>query len=653
MKKITYAITVFILLTVFLVNGEMFKLYGESVEAIYDSIVIAMEDNVDNKDVTNEVIEIGKKYEVSVFVVDNVMKSEKKLEKTFHIDNNTWESISKENKISKGEYKSFFGGNYDIKVKGIDEISYISPVKEYYVLGENENISKFRDEISSIYNVKDFYEGIMFFDIDTYIIAIWIISGILIVLLNGISIVFGKKENTLKCVYGESKLNVIFKNTVKDILFLIMASFFAIFIMSNFTYTFYNIKLNIICMVVIFICLIFQNIFMSFGEIKKIFLNIKVSKKMYILTYSLKIMSGIFVTVVISMCIIMILKGTSEFEKKEYYEHYKDYYYVNIGFEYNEEDYNSIYECDAKQELIREVFDRKFYSEYDVSFMIDMWQDGNSIYANKNVLWYLKEKIKEINNKELDKEIYFIVPVGTTDVIIENMKDNMKFYEGLNYKYTYEIIYYKENINILAFDETIDSGSVFKDNPFILLNNMDKDKVTYDIQTDTVRSLYQNETMYKINKESFNEFIKEYGITESQCTFTNVWESYEYEWYVIKQSFTFFSMLAILFYIIEMIIINYIIKMEYDINASELAIKKVMGYSIWEKNKKLLIISIGSSVLALLGAVGVAYIMDISGIIYIILGGSILLISEVILIVRNIRKIEKGSIQKILKGGAL
>ena len=98
-------------------------------------------------------------------------------------------------------------------------------------------------------------------------------------------------------------------------------------------------------------------------------------------------------------------------------------------------------------------------------------------------------------------------------------------------------------------------------------------------------------------------------------------------------------------------IIASIIKLEYEVNAIELSIKKVLGHSIWQKNKKIISITLFSTVISVGIATISAQLFKWGSYHYLLIGGLVIIVSELLTITLFIRKIERTKIQKILKGG--
>ena len=114
------------------------------------------------------------------------------------------------------------------------------------------------------------------------------------------------------------------------------------------------------------------------------------------------------------------------------------------------------------------------------------------------------------------------------------------------------------------------------------------------------------------------------------------------------------GLLAIVFFVMEAVLIQTVVRLEYSIRAKELAVKKILGYSILEKNKKILLTTLLVIAVGFLGAVAACIALHITVAIgFLLLGGLLLSLLEVCVVVHNIVRTEKTEVVKILKGDSL
>lgn len=105
--------------------------------------------------------------------------------------------------------------------------------------------------------------------------------------------------------------------------------------------------------------------------------------------------------------------------------------------------------------------------------------------------------------------------------------------------------------------------------------------------------------------------------------------------------------------IMEFIIIKTMLRYESMINSIELAVKTVVGYSVFMKYRKMFITTFVSLGISAIGSMIVAMVLNMPSSIYMIIGYSVIGVMDVIMMLYYIRVIEKGNIQKALKGSVL
>src|SRR5690625_3011671 len=164
---------------------------------------------------------------------------------------------------------------------------------------------------------------------------------------------------------------------------------------------------------------------------------------------------------------------------------------------------------------------------------------------------------------------------------------------------------------------------------------------------------YAHDIMYLISDDEYQSFITKHNLIDEIHIKTNVYDLYTYNWSIIKRGIIISSVLLSLVLILELIIINLILRLEYEINSIELSIKKVLGYSTWEKNKRIIFITLSATVMSIMLSLIVHYIFAVSQASYLLYCCVIILIIYLIFIFFSIAKIEKSKIQNILKGGTL
>lgn len=654
MRRISYVLSIFIIFVVFIINGEGNQLYLLEAETQFTNITFKTDEDTNNIELRNNIVKLADAFDIRVFFVKEDRNDGEKNIKTFYTDKEAKKILNEEYDIKEGKYLSMTEGTLEIKYSSFDNIPADEIVGKYYFVGDEEDIIALYEKISEVYDADTPMEGYKAFESKSYTMTVWAVAGIIIFTLQLSAVLMNKKEYMLKVTFGESKAAIILKAIMQDYIFFIPVFFITYRLASEYTYAEFNGNITIICLSLILLVSTILDITLPFGDYKKVFSNITVSENMLYLGYTLKLVSSILVTVVISICIVFVSEGIKENRNREFFERYKDYYYTDFNYL----DYYGTREFGSKSKNVREDFYRRYFNTFDAT-MLSWWDTGSEsgeewqfVYANKNILWHLKDNIEELNNREFKKEIYFIVPKGATDDAIECMKADVEDTEGENFEYEYEIIYYdSDNINLLVLEQNSISGATTLKRPYIIYNNTDASKATHDVGNG--KYLKSDCIMYKLNKEEADAFIKEYELENHIHRITNVWEKYSGNYEKVKQTAVLSIIIAVLFVILESFVVNNVLKLEYTANAIELSVKKVLGYGVFEKNKKIILTTAITSGICIILAAIVANEFKISSPLYVITGGMIMAVIEFFMIIMKIKAMEKNSVQKILKGGAL
>ena len=105
--------------------------------------------------------------------------------------------------------------------------------------------------------------------------------------------------------------------------------------------------------------------------------------------------------------------------------------------------------------------------------------------------------------------------------------------------------------------------------------------------------------------------------------------------------------------LIETIFVAVIVRMEYSVNAKEIAIKKILGYSIFQKNKQILSVTLIVYIAVIFMAAIINCFFELSDIRFVAIGCALQLCIEILVIFFLVIKTDKVKIIKILKGDSL
>ena len=645
-----------------LIVGESHIFYLDNFYTKYDNTTLYLQINTTNEEMIKDIIDSSICNEVEVFTYRKSQLGISNTEYNIYGTSGVEKYINENSNIFEGKYTSLFLGNINFKFNDIRNVSEINNLHNYYVIGNKKQIHQFKMDLINKYAGNHPKAGYLDKESRNNIIAIWLLIISIILLLSFYDVISQKKENVIKASLGERISNMVWRNILLDSLVLIGSFIVILSILSRYTYVFFYFNISIISFIVL-LCvnaLLYFNL--SFYDIKEVFSNGQSSKKLLSLNYGLKLVTTILTIFIISSNIAFIFQSYNLYSQKKFFEEHSDYYYIKFTYIPSQNSDGSMDNVFEQSASAQSTFYREFFDEFKVMAVKDIsdFLEVKAISANKNALDYLSSEIDELNNYNFDKDFYFILPEKMKDdfEILEQLKLEIEINQGDNFTYDYDVIYYNDNIDIIGINEDNLYGSDLVNNPAIVYNNMLPDKVKGKEENQVARRLDNlSDTMYKLSSdrdfEKFNKFILEHNLKDENIHKTNVLEKYKNMWTVAKRILYINLVFSVLVLLLEFIIINSIIRLEYKINAIELSIKKVIGYSIFEKNKKIIMITLITTLLSILISIIFAIIMKIQEAYYLAFGGIIILILESFVIIFYIHRIENSKILKILKGGNL
>lgn len=657
MKKIKYIISFCIMFIGLLIIGESHIFYLDNFYSQYAYTTLYLQDNTTSAEMITDITNSATSNDVEVFTFVQSNPSSSLTEYDIYGTSGVEKYINENSNIFEGKYTSLLLGSINFRFNNIDNIPNIKSQNEYYVIGSKDNVHQFKMKLIDKYAGNHPRPGYPDKESKNNTIAIWVLISCIILLFSVYDVISHKKENLIRMTMGERISKIILGNILLDSFAFITSFTLIFFILSKYTYIFFNFKISIISFVILLCINGLLYLSLYFSKVKEAFSNGENSKKLLSLNYGLKLVTTIITIFIISSNIAFIFQSYSFYKQRTFFEDYSDYYHVKFMYKTTENSDGSLNSMWEESQAVQETFYKEFFKEFNAISVKDLSSANmGAISANRNAFDYLSSKIDELNSLNLDKDFYFILPDGMENdlEIIDELKISIPFNNDVNSVYDYDVIYYHDNIDIVGIDEDYVYGSHLVKNPAIIYNNMSEDQVK-NLKFNSLDEIY--DLMYKISSEDqldkFNKFIAEHNLEGQFIQKINVLEKYENMWIVAKRVLYINLVFSVLVLLLEIIIINSIIILEYKVNAIELSIKKVLGYSILQKNRKIIMMTVITTISSMLIAIIVNIIVKTQIGHYLALGGLIILILEVSVITFNINRIEKSNIQKILKGGNL
>lgn len=661
MKKIKFLIGSILILIGFALVGELHHFYLDNFMNGITSTTLYLQNNISEKEMKEDILRSAENNNVAFFVLQTEVKST--FEKEFYIYQSKDEIhkyLNTECDIEEKNYKSIFSGILKFHYDNYENISDTLLLENYtyYMVGKNENIQNFKMELIDKYAGNHPRYNTKSTETRNTVVIIWLSIYMLLFIFTCYDQLFQQKEVYIRAAFGEHVYLLVLKNILFD-----MGSYLCIFLLSycflkQFTMAEFCKKISFSA----FGIFVFLNSLLYF---RWIFLDIKdvlkknaFSTKLLYVTYIVKCFTIVFTILIIAANITVILESLEYAKQRDFFEKHKEYFYTNL--EYKEimgenglpvENYELVMKESSK---MRETFYQKYFDQFHPIILAYFGEieSHDMILANRNAADYLFEAIPELKDKVSGEGYYYIVPEeikNLTDVC--NMIDfNMENYEDKKVLKDKKIISYSGYKKVLNIDELSLYGSKYCINPIIILNTI-KPAYNPDVIEPYIFKLnFEHDILYKIDEKIFEQFVEEYGLENHFHAITNVFEKYEYNWLILKRILYINLVFSLLILLLELIIIKTIINLEFKVNAMNLSIKKVLGYSYLQRYKQIILISTVGNLICMITGVIIGLYVGTNSILSIVSSGIIIYILDMSVIRFAIEKNEKANISNILKG---
>ena len=659
MKKIKI-IVIYLLITIgFMFSGELFILYLDGFqESYYQSgfDFVNREADIEEEEVIQDFLNAGKAYDVDFFFLDSKIISAYAKEITIFGTPNALKTLQAKG-ILEGKHNSLFMGETQVRYEDFSNIKTIEKFKDSYYIGDQSQLEAMRLFKASLV---DKYSGglpkLFSSDKETWLnlFSVWFIIFGLILLLTIYEIISLKKEIMVRITLGEDVRAVFGKNALADIAILASALLSVPFLLSSLSNS--NVLFKIQTLAPAFMVFMIANTLINAAILRINFKKDIVTRRsgggLLAANYILKTMTTILTLIILSSNFAILAQGYLMHKQGDFFSAHKDYSYYKLNYRVNNHLGKTISDTETMNQEFYKRF-QKFSLQYN-----DLTANYSSPYPviliNRNSF----KEISRLNNalveaiQSADEDYYILIPPGISEDSLEYTIANHIFttFLGRNIDSSIKTKLYDDDISLVGVHNMEKYVSQPMENPIILFNNTiqqidesQADKAMY----------YAYSTMYNIPEQDFNNFIEEYQLSDQIVVKSNVLDVYEYNWAIMSRNMKLIVILSFFLLALEIALISFLIKLEYRFNAMELALKKVLGYSLYARNKRLILITLVVFLLSIILAFFLRGLLGIAEGANLIWGGLILLAVELVLIAKKAGAMEKANVPAILKGRVL
>lgn len=668
-KLIIFGILFFIGL---LFSNEMYIQYLSYLDSNYYYVSFYPQDGKE-MEMLEEVEQTAIKHNLQVFFLVEETKSSRNQQFQIYASDSVRTYLEKEEQIYENKQGSLFSGNVTVEYKSfydLDEDTIHKYPAGFMLIGEYDDMYHFKQELideyaggfphSEIYNSLE--------DIQGMVCGIWLIIAVVILLVEYYFISLEKKEIFVRYTMGEGLKETLGKCILRDsviILLLFLIEAFFNYLVCGGLFEFGTMFAATILIIVV---MTFFYLKLLWYDVSEVFSNKKISKETIIGNYVVKAIVLFLVICIAASNVAAITQWLKYAKEGELFERQKGA--KQVQFYHDDQLCEYGYDCEwgidfEGPEYLEYLLYLKYERDGKASSVQHYTYEGLNndkdfiplVYISSCNKEYLMEKLPEITEYKEDT-LYILVPkeVKCTEGELRNLFKWFGNDVGKEPdKYDKAIIEYEDDLNITALTPDIELGSDIFHNPIIAFENIkDKDIPTVTEVTDYKILGFYRQTFVHVNIEEVEAFLEECDICDKYDFYIeDVWDNYTNTLTSLRRLATISIIIIVLLLSLFIFVNQTFISMLYNGNGVELAIKKVSGYSMFERFRNIILADCIVGIVAIGAACIVCKIFSMCNLLYVIALGVLCIVIDLMLIAYNCRKMDKERIQKILKGGCL
>ncbi|MCB6992489.1 hypothetical protein LI177_03190 [bacterium 210820-DFI.6.37] len=644
MKIPKYIISILLIAASMLFIGETYVWNLSEFESQYTSVTFYPQKGVSQVKMIEDIYGAAEDNQVLVFVVLHSVESN--LSETIDVygTEGTKTFLRQDIGLKGQQYHSLFLGEINVRIASLHNLPDVKEAEHYQVVGDARDIVNFKKNLVNEYAGAFPKEGREPFNSKFNILAVWWLTFLLLILLTIYQVLLTKKEMVIRLVSGENLLVYIRNQILAENGFYISIFAVSFFVLKQFTNVTWHLTLSVACMVFFLIVNSLCFLYLKYTDYKRDIGTKNRAGSILKISYFYKTVTVFLTVLIMSGCAMLIADGYDCYQQKDFFVKHKEQSYVMVSLM---DDDSGEKERQRKKQLYNMLDQEAICALVELTGFNGI--DTNYVYANKGALKDLKEQIPELAAADaagaLSEKAYIIKPDSYSKTgNREDESQELLYSYSTDENLSFESIKYKSTVKLVAQNGESGVSSKLKKNPVILFNNKD---------TSELDDYIWQGTLFPLSRMQWNTFLQENDLEKEIVYKTNAYANYCYQWQKLKRGMLLGIFLVTIMLFMESLIIKETLYYEYRINAVELVLKKLLGYRMISRYKRLLMTTILSAVIGMLLGAVVGLFWGTNNIKYILLAGSGAVILELAFMAYYIRKVECSKVQRILNGDML
>lgn len=650
MKCVKFVITALLALFCFVMSSELYQLHLQMFSNQYFYIDI---ENEDRSQVCSIVASAAKKYSEYVFAIErqNVDAFHSRI--TIYADEDTRNILSREQNIAEGEASSFFSGSTEVVLLPFSDVVNDESVVRYFFTGSKDTVSSIRQNIYSQVATSYIHKDSVSVA-DKLIYGIWIILFGLILLLTWADIQFSKKSDFLKISMGSSVGKMIFGKILVDIVFNV-AIFGAVYaILQSRLFLSYKLNFALYALLIFFVLNSLLYLTLLKVDYKEVIYGANINGKLLANAYLLQAIVVILMVVSLSSNLVAIRENEKELAPYNTIEQLDGYTSLSITPIEGGQSSESVVELEASIYLEAYLQDKVLLSTFCAALDDEPIVVLNEAALNTVVLsaGVFQEDLKSDfvvyipENRYSEIDSYDIEFAAATTASTFFGLESYSF-EAREYSHVDVVYFDLRNVSELTF------GSDLISDPIVVYCNLSKARINELLMNNTAIDFGDRWTniIFDINDTSF--FSKSIKNRLADVQFRSVIELCNQYKSNLVRGVLLNSVLSAFLLVLNVMLISVIVKIEYLVHSKEIALKKILGYSVLQRNIAILFLNVLAVSIACITGTILSKMYGIFDIVALCIVSLTILFVNSILILTNMTAAEKHNTAHILKGGSL
>ena len=664
MRTVRYIFAVLLFLMAFIASGERYVYHIAYFDQSFFGITFSYgtyslnDSNVLAKEKLRHDLQ---KYQFDIFYVEKKYPSNIREEITVYGTEGAIDHL-KEQGIEEKTYHSFFIGEVQVVFRNFEEISAIREDDVFCYIGTVGDAAAFKAQTTDEVNHSDSYYSVDKIDLvsgsdDGLYVTLALVWGVafgLVLLLTLFFVVLKRKETFVKITLGASPGNIFWGNVLLDSALFSVSFGGLAYLLRDVAYTSFHFSYIFIGFIVMLTvnAMLYLLVFRRVGE--RGWKAGNEDRSLLGVAYVVKALSLCLTCVILSVNLAVIVEAVEYFQQREYFDALDGYQYYKLSL--TEKTRQTItdrhYEQNVWYQLDQEFGDNAIY-------LVDQTDqiEENAVLINRNAIPLLSPHIHSDIARQLkeatEEKLYVFFPSDFSEERAQNALEIGKalFLRGR-----------EENSDLLAVSSYEKGERIFtiSENRHLYRSSFLQDPIIFlDNTVHEGTGWYANplytapDLLYRISEDEIHDFLQRTRMEGELITITSAQDVYAYHCEGMVRSCKLLSAVSLFLAALESGVTIFLVRLEYSIHGLAFAIKKTLGYGIFERSKRLFLIPIVLVPICTTAAVIIESKINVGNQRITLLLGGIILLVEIGLTVFQSFRFDHLQTQLVLKGGNL